>query len=70
MRIPLRITHTGSAGRVRVQITRTDIAPGEPQALTSEHTLYPGEATTFQLYSRSAIVITEESALTDEQAAA
>lgn len=64
MRIPLRITHTGTAGRVHVQITRTDLPPGEPHALGNEHTLHPGESATFQLYSRSAITITEESIAT------
>ena len=61
MQIPLRLTHTGEAGTVRVQVVRADVPGGEPHALESEQLLHPGDSTLLQLRARSMIVIAQES---------
>jgi hypothetical protein len=60
VRIPVRIVHTGTAGALRVQVVRTDVAAGEPHALMGEQHLRPGEGGLFHVYARGALIITEE----------
>jgi hypothetical protein len=62
MQIPLRLTHTGDVGTVKIQVVRSDVnSGGEPHALESEQLLQPGDSITLRLRARSMIVITEES---------
>lgn len=70
MRIPLRITHTGETCTARIQVVRSDVPAGEPQALESEHILQPGDSTLLQLRARSMIVITEERLIANAECAA
>lgn len=57
MRVRIANEGTTASDTLAVVIYRPDQAPGEPDSLTREHTLRPGESAVFDLPPQAALAV-------------